>query len=93
MLQERGYRFSTATRDAFVNYIARRRTQPLFSNARSIHNAVDRMRLRQADRLVSDLDRVLEIADLETIDSADVLASCVFSGGPPVDRQAGSAKQ
>jgi probable Rubsico expression protein CbbX len=92
MLQERGYRFSTAAREAFVNYIALRRTQPLFSNARSIRNAVDRMRLRQADRLVSDLDRMLEIADLETIDPADVLASRVFAAAvsrreqPTIDR-------
>ena len=81
MLKERGYRFSSAAREAFERYIALRRTQPFFSNARSIRNAVDRIRLRQADRLVSDLDRMLEIADLETIDSADVLASRVFSGG------------
>ncbi|GLR86408.1 CbbX protein [Bradyrhizobium iriomotense] len=81
MLQERGYRFSAAAREAFEKYIALRRMQSFFSNARSIRNAVDRIRLRQADRLVSDLDRMLEISDLETIDSADVLASRVFSGG------------
>uniref|UniRef100_UPI0030DD34C7 hypothetical protein n=1 Tax=Pseudomonas lurida TaxID=244566 RepID=UPI0030DD34C7 len=51
------------------------------SNARSIRNAVDRIRLRQADRLVSDLDSMLDVADLETIDPIDVLASRVFSGG------------
>ena len=81
MLKERGYRFSAAAREAFEKYIALRRTQPFFSNARSIRNAVDRIRLRQADRLVSDLDRMLDIADLETIDPMDVLASRVFSGG------------
>ncbi|MBR0995336.1 CbbX protein [Bradyrhizobium japonicum] len=81
MLKERGYRFSPAARDAFERYIDLRRTQPFFSNARSIRNAVDRIRLRQADRLVSDLDRMLDVADLETIDPMDVLASRVFSGG------------
>src|SRR5213082_4216194 len=60
MLKERGYRLSAAAREAFEKYIALRRTQPFFSNARSIRNAVDRIRLRQADRLVSDLDRMLE---------------------------------
>jgi probable Rubsico expression protein CbbX len=89
MLKERGYRLSAAAREAFEKYITLRRTQPFFSNARSIRNAVDRIRLRQADRLVSDLDRMLEIADLETIDPMDVLASRVFSGG--ADAQ-GSAK-
>ncbi|WP_439363971.1 CbbX protein [Bradyrhizobium sp. DASA03005] len=86
MLKERGYRFSAAAREAFETYIALRRTQPFFSNARSIRNAVDRIRLRQADRLVSDLDRMLDVADLETIDPADVLASRVFSGGPVAER-------
>ncbi|PJG53093.1 CbbX protein [Bradyrhizobium forestalis] len=81
MLKERGYRFSAAARDAFERYIALRRIQPFFSNARSIRNAVDRIRLRQADRLVSDLDRMLDVADLETVDPSDVLASRVFSGG------------
>jgi probable Rubsico expression protein CbbX len=90
MLQERGYRFSTEARDAFVGYIALRRTQPFFSNARSIRNAVDRIRLRQADRLVSDLDRMLGIADLETIDPADVLASRVFNGGADGPTQEGA---
>jgi probable Rubsico expression protein CbbX len=81
MLQERGYRFSTAAREAFVNYIALRRTQPLFSNARSIRNALDRIRLRQASRLVSNLDRVLTGDDLMAIEAGDVFASRVFSGG------------
>ncbi|WP_454649937.1 CbbX protein [Bradyrhizobium liaoningense] len=81
MLKERGYRFSAAAREAFERYITLRRTQPFFSNARSIRNAVDRIRLRQADRLVSDLNRMLDVADLETIDPMDVLASRVFGGG------------
>ena len=81
MLKERGYRFSAAAREAFEKYIALRRTQPFISKARSIRNAVDRIRLRQADRLVSDLNRMLDVADLETIDPADVLASRVFAGG------------
>src|SRR5437762_74300 len=84
MLSERGYRLSAAAREAFEKYIALRRTQPFFSNARSIRNAVDRIRLRQADRLVSDLNRMLDVGDLETIDPADVLASRVFSGGADV---------
>ena len=83
MLQERGYRFSDAARDAFIRYLALRSRQPFFSNARSIRNAVDRIRLRQADRLVADLDRMLSVANLETIDAADVLASRVFAYPAP----------
>jgi hypothetical protein len=52
--------------------------QPLFSNARSIRNALDRLRLRQANRLVSDLDRVITLNDIKQIEATDVLASRVF---------------
>ena len=82
MLREQNYRFAPEARDAFVRYIALRRTQPLFSNARSIRNALDRIRLRQASRLVSRLDRVLTSAEVTSIEASDVLTSRVFSGGP-----------
>jgi probable Rubsico expression protein CbbX len=81
MLAAQNYRFVPEAREAFVRYIALRKAQPLFSNARSIRNALDRIRLRQANRLVSELDRVLSRDDLATIEAADVLASRVFSGG------------
>jgi probable Rubsico expression protein CbbX len=81
MLAEQNYRFVPDAREAFVRYIALRKAQPLFSNARSIRNALDRIRLRQANRLVSKLDRVLTSDDLMAIEAADVLASRVFSGG------------
>jgi probable Rubsico expression protein CbbX len=81
MLVEQNYRFSPEAREAFVRYIALRKAQPLFSNARSIRNALDRIRLRQASRLVADIDRVLTSEDLTLIEAGDVLASRVFSGG------------
>ncbi len=81
MLVEQNYRFSSEARDAFIRYITLRKTQPLFSNARSIRNALDRIRLRQANRIVSRLDRVLNSDDLMAIEASDVLASRVFAGG------------
>jgi probable Rubsico expression protein CbbX len=81
MLVEQNYRFSAEARDAFIRYIALRKTQPLFSNARSIRNALDRIRLRQANRIVSRLDRILTSDDLMAIEANDVMASRVFSGG------------
>jgi probable Rubsico expression protein CbbX len=89
MLDEQNYHLSPDARDAFVRYIAMRKTQPLFSNARSIRNALDRIRLRQANRLVSRLDRVLTSAEVTSIEAADVLASRVFSGGPAVPGKSG----
>jgi probable Rubsico expression protein CbbX len=79
MLQAQNYRFSVGARDAFVRYVAARKTQPLFANARSIRNALDRVRLRQANRIVSGLDRVLTSDDVMTIEAEDVLASRVFA--------------
>ena len=81
MLHDMNYKFSADAREAFTRYIALRKTQPLFSNARSIRNALDRMRLRQANRLVADLDRVLTADDIMSLEAADVLASRVFSNG------------
>ncbi|HLZ05316.1 MAG TPA: CbbX protein [Bradyrhizobium sp.] len=81
MLAEQNYRLSPDAREAFIRYIALRKAQPLFSNARSIRNALDRIRLRQANRLVSNLDRILTSDELTSIEAGDVLASRVFSGG------------
>jgi probable Rubsico expression protein CbbX len=84
MLSEQNYCLSPQARDAFIGYITLRKGQPLFSNARSIRNALDRIRLRQANRLVSNLDRVLTSEDLTAIEAGDVLASRVFLGGSDV---------
>jgi probable Rubsico expression protein CbbX len=87
MLEGQNYRFTPEARAAFERYIAARRTQPLFSNARSIRNALDRIRLRQANRLVSRLDRVLTSAEVTAIEAADVLASRVFKRPEAVEVQ------
>jgi probable Rubsico expression protein CbbX len=86
MLEEQKYRFSPDARDAFVRYIAARKAQPLFSNARSIRNALDRIRLRQANRLVAQLDRVLTSDEVMSIEAVDVLASRVFAGAAATPR-------
>jgi probable Rubsico expression protein CbbX len=78
MLVAQKYHFSSDARTAFVRYIAARKTQPLFSNARSIRNALDRVRLRQANRIASNLDRILTSDDVMSIEAEDVLASRVF---------------
>ncbi|ABE40941.1 AAA ATPase, central region [Rhodopseudomonas palustris BisB5] len=86
MLREQNYHFDADARQAFERYIATRKTQPLFANARSIRNALDRIRLRQANRLIADLDRKLTADDLMTIEAKDVLASRVFGMGEGGER-------
>jgi probable Rubsico expression protein CbbX len=79
MLQEMSYQFGTGGRDTFGEYLNRRLEQPHFANARSVRNAIDRARLRQASRLFAERDRAFTREDLSTIESADILASRIFS--------------
>jgi probable Rubsico expression protein CbbX len=78
MLEREQYRLSPAAREAFGEYVALRMRQPRFANARSIRNAIDRMRLRQARRLVAG-GGLIERADLMEISAEDVRASRVFA--------------
>jgi probable Rubsico expression protein CbbX len=79
MLGTMNYRFGAGAREAFCEYLERRTAQPHFANARSVRNALDRMRLRQASRLFAERDRVLSRDDLTTLAEADVRASRVFT--------------
>jgi probable Rubsico expression protein CbbX len=78
MLGGMNYRFGDGTREVFAQYLSRRLAQPHFANARSVRNALDRARLRQASRLYADADRVLGADDLCTLAPEDILASRVF---------------
>jgi probable Rubsico expression protein CbbX len=81
MLAKQNYRFSPAALDAMRAYIERRRQKPYFSNARSIRNALDRARLRQAGRLMAHQGPVKPEA-LMLIEPEDILASRVFNPEP-----------
>ena len=82
MLGAMNYRFGDGAVEVFAQYLDRRIQQPHFANARSVRNALDRMRLRQASRLFADGDRELLADDLTTLLPADILASRVFQQGP-----------
>jgi probable Rubsico expression protein CbbX len=75
--------FGPGAREAFDDYLQRRIRQPHFANARSVRNALDRMRLRQASRLFADRDRPLTADDLSTIAESDIRASRVFTATAP----------
>ncbi len=78
MLDSMHYRLSPDAERVFGEYVARRRSQPNFANARSIRNALDRARLRQANRLILRRGANLTRGDLMTIEAEDFLASRVF---------------
>jgi hypothetical protein len=80
MLAAQNYRFNEAGEEAFRRYVETRRLQPHFANARSIRNALDRIRLRHANRHF-ETQGMVSLEDLTTIDAPDVLASRVFDGG------------
>jgi probable Rubsico expression protein CbbX len=77
MLEQRSYRLSQEARDVFREYVERRRRRPRFAHGRSIRNAIDRARLRQASRLFES-DRALDRDELITIEAEDLLKSSVF---------------
>jgi probable Rubsico expression protein CbbX len=78
LLEQQNYRFGVGARQAFAEYLGRRIIQPHFANARSVRNALDRARLRQASRLFAEQDREFTPEDLSTIAEADIRASRVF---------------
>jgi probable Rubsico expression protein CbbX len=79
MLDDQHYRYTPQAQAAFEAYLDRRIQQPHFANARSVRNALDRARLRQASRLFADRDRVLSEVDLTTLEESDIRASRVFN--------------
>jgi probable Rubsico expression protein CbbX len=81
LLSQQNYVLDDASRQAMAEYIARRRTQPHFANARSIRNALDRARLRHANRLL-DQSEPVTISQLSTIGATDIRASRVFTEKP-----------
>jgi probable Rubsico expression protein CbbX len=81
MLQGMQYHLSDSAAAALREYITLRKTQPRFSNARSIRNALDRARLRQANRLFEARAQRLSREELSTIEADDIRSSRVFSIG------------
>jgi probable Rubsico expression protein CbbX len=79
MLESMQYRLSAAGLAALRDYIPLRMQQPHFANARSIRNALDRARLRQANRLFAQAGRELTREELMTIEGEDLRASRVFA--------------
>jgi hypothetical protein len=82
MMANLNYRFSAEGEQAFADYIRKRMQMPNFANGRSIRNALDRARLRQASRLFASSGKSLTRRDLVTIEAEDILTSRVFAQPP-----------
>ena len=81
MMAESNYRLTDDAKKALLEYTKLRMTMDHFANARSVRNALDRARLRQANRLFADGDKAVTKLDLMTIHAEDILASRVFQEG------------
>ena len=79
MLEDQQYQLTTEAEVAFTQYIDRRREKPLFANARSIKNALDRARMRQANRIFESRGQILTKKELVNLEAQDILQSTVFN--------------
>jgi probable Rubsico expression protein CbbX len=85
MVASENFRFDEHAREVFSEYLTRRMARPRFSNARSVRNAIERCRLRQARRLVA-LHRPIGKEDLVTLTAEDIYGSSLFAEDPGEDR-------
>jgi probable Rubsico expression protein CbbX len=78
MLEEQQYQLTPDAEIALTNYIRKRKEKPLFANARSVKNALDRARMRQANRIFDSRGQVLTKKELVNLEADDILQSTVF---------------
>jgi probable Rubsico expression protein CbbX len=79
MLQDQQYQLTPDAEIALTKYIQKRKEKPLFANARSVKNALDRARMRQANRIFDSRGQVLTKKELVNIEANDILQSTVFN--------------
>ena len=78
MLEDQQYQLTPDAEVALTEYIKRRKQKPLFANARSVKNALDRARMRQANRIFDSRGQVLTKKELVNIEAQDILQSTIF---------------
>ena len=78
MLEEQQYQLTQGAEEALTEYIKKRKKKPLFANARSIKNALDRARMRQASRIFDSRGQVLTKKELVNLEAEDILQSTIF---------------
>ena len=79
MLDEQQYQLTPQADIALAQYLEKRKEKPLFANARSLKNALDRARMRQANRIFDSRGQVLTKKDLVNLEAEDILQSSIFN--------------
>ncbi len=87
MLRQQSYTFDDASTAAFAEYLGLRMQQPHFANARSVRNAIDRAKLRQASRLLGAGGQVAK-EELMRIDAGDIRQSRIFRQAAGIEASA-----
>jgi len=78
MLEDQQYQLTSEAEVALREYIKKRKDKPLFANARSVKNALDRARMRQANRIFESRGKILTKKELVNIEASDILQSTIF---------------
>jgi probable Rubsico expression protein CbbX len=79
MLDDQQYQLTPQAEVALGQYITKRKEKPLFANARSLKNALDRARMRQANRIFDSRGQVLTKKELVNLEAEDILQSSIFT--------------
>ena len=79
MLEEQQYQLTSDAEVALENYIQKRKEKALFANARSVKNALDRARMRQANRIFDSRGEILTKKELVNLEAQDILQSTIFN--------------
>ena len=79
MLDDQQYKLTPQAEIALSQYISKRKEKPLFANARSIKNALDRARMRQANRIFDSRGEILTKKELVNLEAQDILQSTIFN--------------
>ena len=79
LLEEQQYQLTSDAEVALHEYITRRKQKPLFANARSVKNALDRARMRQANRIFDSRNQILTKKELVNLEAEDILQSTIFN--------------
>ena len=78
MLEDQQYQLTPNAEIALNQYLEKRRQRPLFANARSLKNALDRARMRQANRIFDSRGQILTKKELVNLEAEDILQSTIF---------------
>ena len=79
MLEEQQYLLTPDAEVVLREYIHRRKQKPLFANGRSVKNALDRARMRQANRIFDSRNQILTKKELVNLEAEDILQSTIFN--------------